>query len=98
MDWIQMRLDAGIIERREVPGAAPMFIQLMKDGRIRILVDLRKRNDNTIKDNSPILNQQQMLDAAARARFRTLLDLGDAYSQTRVHPDDVKYNSFKTAF
>ena len=39
-----------------------------------------------------------MLDAAAREKYRTLLDLSDAYSQPRVHPDNAKYNSFKTAF
>jgi len=27
-----------------------------------------------------------------------MMDLNDAYCQTRVHPDDVKYNTIKTAF
>ena len=34
----------------------------------------------------------------ARGRFRSKIDLGDAYFQTRVHPDVVKYNTIKTPF
>ena len=68
------------------------------DGRIRPLVGLRARNDNTIKDHSPIPNQQLILNSVGRAKFRSKRDLSDDYFQTRVHPDDEKYNTFKTPF
>ena len=75
-----------------------MFVQAKPDGRIRPLVDLRFRNQNTEADHSQIPNQQTILNAVARGKFRSKIDLSDAYFQTRVHPDDVKYNTIKTPF
>ena len=62
------------------------------------LVDLCFRNDNTIADHSQISNQETVLHAVARGKYRSKIDFSDAYFQTRVHPDDVKYNSIKTSF
>jgi transposase InsO family protein len=75
-----------------------MFVQPKSDGRIRPLVDLRLRNQNTIKDHSPIPNQQVILNSVGRAKYRSKIDLSDAYFQTRVHPEDEKYNTIKTPF
>ena len=76
-----------------------MFVQDKKDGkRIRALVDLTARNDITVKDDEPIPRQPLILNALARARYRSKIDLSDAYFQTRVDPDDVAKNSFKTPY
>src|SRR6266404_1643808 len=96
--WIDRQLRAGILERNTVPGGASMFITSKTDGRIRPLVDLRFRNDNTVADHSQIPNQQTILHAVAGGKYRSKIDLSDAYFQTRVHPDNVKYNTIKTPF
>ena len=84
-----------MIRREYVQAAAPMFVQHKKDGkRIQALVDLTTRNDITIKDDAPIPKQPLMLNALARACYRSKIDLSDAYFQTRVEPDDVAKNSF----
>ena len=75
-----------------------MFQEVKPDGRIRPLVDLRFRNDNTVADYSQIPNQQTILQAVAKGKYRSKIDLSDVYFQTRVHPDDVKYNTIKTPF
>src|SRR5712691_22961 len=75
-----------------------MFVTAKSNGRIRPLVDLRFRNDNTIADHTQIPEQHTILNAVARGRFRSKIDLSDAYFQTRVHPDDVQYNTIKTPF
>src|SRR5437588_1446061 len=75
-----------------------MFVQEKKDGRISPLVDLRNRNENTIKDNSPIPNQQVNLASVGRAKYHSKIDLSDAYFQTRVHPKDERFNTIKTRF
>jgi len=62
------------------------------------MVDLHFRNDNTLADHTQIPEQNTILNAVARGRFRSKIDLSDAYFQTRVHPDDVKYNTIKTPF
>ena len=73
-----------------------MFLEAKSDGRIRPLVDLRFRNDNTVADHSQIPNQQTILHAVARGKYRSKIDLSDAYFQTREYPDDVKYDTIKT--
>jgi len=97
-EWIYKQMAAGILKRERALGGASMFVQAKPDGRIRPLVDLRSRNQNTEADHSQIPNQQSILSAVARGKFRSKIDLSDAYFQTRVHPDDVKYNTIKTPF
>jgi len=75
-----------------------MFVEAKSDGRIRTLVDLHFRNDNTQADHTQIPEQNTILNAVARGRFRSKIALSDAYFQTRVYPDDVKYNTIKTPF
>jgi len=94
--WIKKQINAGLLHRTSVPGGASMFVEAKSDGRIRPLVDLRFRNDNTQADHTQIPEQNTILNAVARGRFRSKIDLRDAYFQTRVHPDDMKYNTIKT--
>jgi len=96
--WINKQMNAGILHRTSVPRGASMFVEAKSDGRIRPLVDLRFRNDNTQADDTQIPEQNTILNAVARGRFRSQIDLSDPYFQTRVHPDDVKYNTIKTPF
>jgi len=96
--WINKQMNPGILQRTSVPGGASMFVEAKSDGRIRPLVDIRFRNDNTQADHTQIPEQNTILNAVARGRFRSKIDLSDAYFQTRVHLDDVKYNTIKTPF
>jgi len=96
--WINKQMNACLLHRTSVPRGASMFVEAKGDGRIRPLVDLRFRNDNTQADHRQISEQNTILNAVARGRFRSKIDLRDAYFQTRVHPDDVKYNTMKTPF
>jgi len=45
-EWLAQKEREGVIYRKEVPGAASLFIQGKTDGRIRPLADLTARNDN----------------------------------------------------
>ena len=45
-----------------------------------------------------IANQQSIRSAVARGKSRSKIDLSNSYFETRVHPDDVKYNTIKTPF
>ena len=96
--WIDKQLRAGILQTSPVPGGASMFLEAKPDGRICPLVDLRFRNDNTVADHSQIPNRQIILHAVAKGKYHIKIDLSDAYFQTRVHPDDVKYITIKTPF
>ena len=96
--WINKQMNTGILHRTRVREEASMFVEAERDGRIRPLVDLRFRNHNTQADHIQIPEQNTILNAVARRRFRTNIDLSDIYVQTRVHPEDVKYNTIKTPF
>ena len=96
--WIEKQLRVGILERSPVSGGASMFLEAKPDGRICPLVHLRFRNDNTVADHSQIPNQETILQAVARGKYRSKINLSDAYFQTRVHPDNVKYNTIRTPF
>jgi len=39
-EWLAQKEQEGVIYQKEVPGAAPLFVQGKTDGRIRPLVDL----------------------------------------------------------
>jgi len=95
--WINEKVEQGIIKRKAVHGAAPIFAQEKKDKiRMRPLVDLSARNEITIKDDETIPNQRMILNSLGRARYRSKIDLGDTYFQTRVEPKDVEKNGFKS--
>jgi len=96
--WISKQMKAGILHRTSVPGGARMFVEAKSDGRIRPLVARRFRNDNTQADHTQISGQNLILNTVARGQFRNKRDLCDANFKTRVHPDDVKYNTIKTPF
>ena len=94
--WINEKIEQGIIERKMVHGAAPIFAQEKKDKvRMRPVVDLTARNEITIQDDETIPDQRIILNSLGRARYRSKIDLSDAYFQTRVEPKDVDKNDFK---
>ena len=96
---INEKAEQGIIERKAVDGAAPIFAQEKKDKiRMRPLVDLTARNEITIQDDQMIPNQRMILNSLGRARYRSKIHLSDAYFQTRVEPKDVDKNSYKSPF
>ena len=85
---------AGWWEMKAVYQASPLLCVPKKSGKLRTVVDARKRNDNTFKDVTPFPDQDQIRMDVARARYRTKIDMSDAYEQIRVEKDDV----WKTAF
>jgi len=96
--WINKQINAGILHRTSVPGGASRFVDTKSDGRIRPILDLHFRNDNTQADLSQIPEQNTILNAVARGQFHSKIDLSDTYFQASVHPDDVKYNTIKRHF
>jgi len=68
--WINEKVEPGIIERKAVHGAAPIFAQEKKDKiRMRPVVDLTARNEIIIKDDETIPTQRMILYSQGRARY-----------------------------
>jgi hypothetical protein len=81
-----------------VDQAAPMLCIPKKSGKLRTVVDCRKRNDNTIRDVTPLPDQDGIRTDVARAKFRSKIDLSNAYEQIRIVPEDVQKTAFATIY
>jgi hypothetical protein len=62
-------LSAGWWEMKAVYQAAPLLCVPKKSGKLRTVVDARKRNDNTFKDVTPFPDQDQIRMDVARAKY-----------------------------
>ena len=98
MDKICTYEDAKWWVRASVPQAAPMLCIPKKNGKLRTVVDCRKRNDNTVKDVTPFPDQDQIRMDVARAKIRSKIDMANAYEQVRVDPADVVSTAFATVY
>ena len=89
-------VNAGWWKEHPTSQAAPLMCIPKKDGRLRTVVDARQRNDNTVKDVTPLPDQEAIREDVARAKYRSKIDLADAYEQVRVEPRDVHKTVFST--
>jgi hypothetical protein len=89
---------AHIWERATGTQAMPMLCIAKASGKLRTVVDARKRNANTFLDATPLPDQDWIRNAVARAKYCTKIDMMDAYEQTRVIPEDVWKTLFATPF
>ncbi|CAA7263787.1 unnamed protein product [Cyclocybe aegerita] len=64
--------------------------------RLRTVNDLRARNANTKKMTSPLPDIDGIMRRVASKKYRTILDLKDAYEQVRIDPSDVWKTAFST--
>jgi len=95
---IQLYMNAKWWIMASVPQVAPMLCIPKKTGKLRTVIDCRKRNDNTVKDVTPFPDQDQIRMDVTRARYRSKIDLSNAYEQVRMEPEDVKKTAFLTIF
>jgi hypothetical protein len=83
--------------------AVPMLLltKMGKEGgprRLQTVVDLREQNTNTRKLSSPLPDIDSILRqmAMARAKYRLVIDLSDAYEQIRVKPKHIEHTAMVT--
>ena len=98
MDKLRQYVDAGWWTPKAVPQAAPMLCIPKKSGKLRTVVDCRQRNDNTVKDVMPFPDQDQIRMDVARAKFRSKIDLSNAYEQICIEPEDIHKTAFATVY
>jgi hypothetical protein len=95
-DKINRYINAGWWEPRSVSQAAPMLCVNKKDGKLRTVIDAWQRNENTIKDVTPLPDQDMIREDVARGKIRSKVDLSNAYEQVRVRTEDVWKTTFAT--
>ena len=69
-----------------------------KNSTLCTMFNLRQQSDNPWKDVTPFPEQDAIRDDVAHARFRSKLDMTEAYEQMRIKPKDVRKTTFSTIF
>ena len=85
-------------EPATVQQAAPLLCVAKKNGKLRTVVDARERNDNTVKDVTPLPDQDQIRMDVARVKYRSKIDLSDTYEQVRIVAQDIWKTAFSTPY
>jgi hypothetical protein len=65
-------------------------------GKLRTVVDLRARNQNTFKQSSPLPDMEGILRRVAGRKYRSIIDGQDAYEQIRIVPEHVSRSAVTT--
>ena len=69
-----------------------------KNGTLRTVFDLQQQNENTWKDITPFPDQDAIRHDIAQAKFRSKLDMTEAYEQMHIRSEDVGKMTFSTIF
>ena len=78
--------------------AMPMLYIPKKNSTLRIVFDLCQQNENTWKDMTPFPDHDTIRHDIAQAKFRSKLDMTEAYEQMHIRPEDVRKMTFATIF
>ncbi|CAF0921788.1 unnamed protein product [Rotaria sordida] len=96
---INKLLEAGLIRKSQSSYAAPALLVKKKDQTWRLVIDYKKLNSVTIKDNYPLPNMEvtlQTLDAGYR--YFTKFDLKSGFWQFPIDEKDRYKTAFITPF
>ncbi|KAL3992153.1 cell division cycle protein 37 [Sarotherodon galilaeus] len=91
---LQELLDSGVIRESDSPFASPIVVARKKNGSVRLCIDYRKLNLQTIKDAYALPKLEDTFSALAGSKWFTVLDLKSGYYQIEMEEKDKA----KTAF
>jgi hypothetical protein len=89
-EWLR----SGIITESNSPYASQMVLVKKKSGEIRVCVDYRQLNQQTVKDAFPLPRIEECIDSLKGVKYFSSLDLTQGYLQVKVH----ETYQHKTAF
>ena len=91
-------LAKGWIQPSVSPYGAPILFVRKKEGSLRMCVDYRALNKQTIKNRYPLPRTDELLDQLHGAAVFSKIDLQSGYHQVRVAEDDVYKTAFRTRY
>ena len=91
---LQEMFAVGAIQKSTSPWASPMVLVHKKDGSLWFCIDLRKLNNQTIKDAQSLPRIEDSLDCLNRAAIFTSLDLQSGYWQVEMTEDSKPLTAF----
>ena len=87
-------LKNGICRPSKSPWSSQVLLTKKKDGTMRFVIDYRKLNDITVKDDYPMPNIRDLIDEVNGSKFFSCMDMPSAY----WHVPMDKQSIAKTAF
>ena len=83
---MQKLMDLGCIEPSNSPYASPLVLVRKKEGGLRVCVDYRNVNKDTVPNRFPMPRIDELVDTVGRTRPRlfTCLDLMRGYHQDKI--------------
>lgn len=88
--------ELGIVRETTSPYASPVLLVAKKTGEPRLVVDYRKLNKQTVKDNFPIPNVDEVFETLSECRIFTTLDLMSGYLQVPLSEEAKPKTAFIT--
>ena len=89
-------LESGVIRESESPFSSPIVVVRKKNGDIRLCIDYRKLNLQTIKDAYALPNLEESFSALTGSRWFSVLDLKSGYYQIEMADVDKAKTAFVT--
>ena len=95
-EHLKEMLDLGVIRPSNSPFASNVVLVKKKDGTLRFCIDLRRLNNNTIKDSYALPRTEETFDALHGSCIFSTLDLKSSYWQVEIEENDKHKNSFQS--
>ena len=89
-------LAKGFIRPSASSYGAPVLFAPKPDGTLRLVLDYRELNAQTIKDRYPLPRDADLFDQLHRSRVFSTMDLLYGYWQVLMHPDDIHKTAIRT--
>ena len=89
-------MDQNLIRPSKGVWSSPCFFVKKKDGSLRLVIDYRRLNKLTIKDNFPLPIIDTLLDSLAGAVVFSKLDAASGYWQVPMHSNSIEKTGFTT--
>eukprot|EP01041_Mallomonas_annulata_P042171 gene42171-biopygen8443 len=89
-------LEEGIVTPSESPWAVPSFFVPKPDGSLRLVIDSRYLNSQTIPDRFPLPLLEDLLDRLHGAEIFSSFDAHSVFTQHAMHPNSRHLTAFIT--
>ncbi|KAK7925830.1 hypothetical protein WMY93_008140 [Mugilogobius chulae] len=89
-------LEAGVIRESQSPFSSPIVVVRKKNGDVRLCIDYRKLNLQTVKDAYALPNLEESFSALTGSKWFTVLDLKSGYYQISMREEDKAKTAFVT--